>query len=694
MEDISQDNSVSSTSEQPLTSSGILENKPRLASIEISSATVSEGSNGTSTSQSDINSSIADEHLAESISIGFTESTDIPNTNLNLEPSILESQFQDNNRPQNIASSGLESLDMLTITRSSDGNVPTSNNSTEVQPIQSQESSEIAHASLGVSIPNGITDITMGETVLNAHIPTVVTNLQQPTPVPLEQPSPENDLDDIDRALNNEAVNYSSDDEGDSVTNSEMSPARVITGDSVDQSPESDVTAESESDGSASSSSSDNSDSSDLSDSSDSDSDSDAAEVNGENQQGDVNAGNGTSTSTSARGPERRFRRNRRDVLEDDLGDLSDDDGESGPLKTKNEVLDEPAPQLPADFTINPKTQIECAGTLGNISEKTVLITASTSGEYRILNENSIFCFADRTPIGILYETFGRIQSPIYIVKFDSPDKARELKSRVGEKVYYVVSSSSFVLTEAIKKVKGCDASDMHDEEIPIEEQDFSDDAKESEKKTKKKNKKKNKKKQESSGQENSAEHDTSVQLNGQGNVNGQKRKLNNRNSQQNNNRFKNQKLDNQNGQNYQQIQYQQQIPQLAQGYPNQFPGMGFPMQYQQQQQQQQMPWQGGMATQMPTAMPGFQIQNLTPDQIAYLQQVASALQPQSQPVAHYPQNQPQPVNAFGQLNNTNNAVNTSNITNLLMQLQSHHHQPFQNDQAPGGGDGSDGDYE
>ncbi|ODQ68126.1 NAF1-domain-containing protein [Nadsonia fulvescens var. elongata DSM 6958] len=177
------------------------------------------------------------------------------------------------------------------------------------------------------------------------------------------------------------------------------------------------------------------------------------------------------------------------------LDGLSDDEDSVGPLRTKNEIVDAPVPILPEDFVITPQMAIEPIGTLLSVLDSTAVIKASVSGEFRVLDDKSVFCFGDRSLIGMLFETFGRVQAPMYTVKFKDPEQTIPLKSRKGETVYYVVSNASFIYTDNIKAIKGSDASNWHDEEIPIEEQEHSDDEKEMEQKSKLKAKKKSKKK-------------------------------------------------------------------------------------------------------------------------------------------------------------------------------------------------------
>ncbi|ODV85034.1 hypothetical protein CANARDRAFT_28754 [[Candida] arabinofermentans NRRL YB-2248] len=180
-----------------------------------------------------------------------------------------------------------------------------------------------------------------------------------------------------------------------------------------------------------------------------------------------------------------------------DLVGLDDEDNEGdnddGPILSKNEVADEKAPEVPEDFKIEQDTPLAYVGDITGMVEKSILIKANTSGEFKVLKEGSILCFEDRTVLGPLFETFGRLQSPVYRVKFNSAEQFEKYKDKKGARVFYVVPSSEFILTNSIKIFKGTDASNWNDEELPEAEQEFSDDEKEALSKSSKKKKKKQK---------------------------------------------------------------------------------------------------------------------------------------------------------------------------------------------------------
>lgn len=163
---------------------------------------------------------------------------------------------------------------------------------------------------------------------------------------------------------------------------------------------------------------------------------------------------------------------NKTDILEEE------EDVIDGPIVSKNEVTEE-APTLPKDYKIPENAPLEYVGDIIGLVEQSAIIKANTSGEFRVLKENSVLCFEDRLVLGPLFEVFGRLQTPNYRVKYNTDEEFQKFKDKKGCKVYYVVPESQFVYTDSIKKFKGTDASNCHDEELPEEEQDFSDDEQE-----------------------------------------------------------------------------------------------------------------------------------------------------------------------------------------------------------------------
>ncbi|OAA32195.1 H/ACA ribonucleoprotein complex, subunit Gar1/Naf1 [Moelleriella libera RCEF 2490] len=175
----------------------------------------------------------------------------------------------------------------------------------------------------------------------------------------------------------------------------------------------------------------------------------------------------------------------------------SDDEGErtkgstAAQLRTKNEVAQEVLPK--PDITITEEMKIEELGSVENIVENIMLIKAITPGEYQVLDTGSVLCNAERTVIGVVAETIGKVLQPMYTVYFNSAAEIKELGLEIGHGIFYPVDHAHYVFTQPLKNLKGSDASNLHDEEIGDEEMEFSDDEKEAEYKRSLKQKKRDK---------------------------------------------------------------------------------------------------------------------------------------------------------------------------------------------------------
>lgn len=176
----------------------------------------------------------------------------------------------------------------------------------------------------------------------------------------------------------------------------------------------------------------------------------------------------------------------------------SDDEGTKGAkgassaqVRTKNEVAEEPVPK--PEVSITPEMKIEELGSIEHIVETIMLVKASTTGEYQVLDTGSVLCTSERVVIGVVSETIGKVLQPMYTVRFSSEDDIKELGLEVGTKLFYPVDHASYVFTEPLKGLKGSDASNLHDEEVGDDEMEFSDDEKEADYKRAIKQKKRDK---------------------------------------------------------------------------------------------------------------------------------------------------------------------------------------------------------
>lgn len=172
----------------------------------------------------------------------------------------------------------------------------------------------------------------------------------------------------------------------------------------------------------------------------------------------------------------------------DDEGTSKGAKGAGAQLRTKNEVPEEIIPK--PDVTITPEMPITKLGDVEGVVDNIVLIKAFTTGEYQVLREESVLCLEDRSVIGVVSETLGRVEQPLYCVRFTNAAAIIEAGLSVGTTVYYSEQHSTYVFTQALKAYKGTDASNLYDEEVGDEEMEFSDDEKEAEHKRRIKQKK------------------------------------------------------------------------------------------------------------------------------------------------------------------------------------------------------------
>jgi H/ACA ribonucleoprotein complex non-core subunit NAF1 len=156
------------------------------------------------------------------------------------------------------------------------------------------------------------------------------------------------------------------------------------------------------------------------------------------------------------------------------------DKADRAQLRTTNEKPEEVVPKPNITLT---DEKIEELGVVEGIVESTVLIKAKVSGEYQVLESGSLLCLKDRTVVGVVAELFGRVEQPMYTIRFTNDAAIQEAGLSVpGTAVYYVEPPhSTFVFTQPLKSIKGSDASNFHDEEVGDDEMEFSDDEAEAE---------------------------------------------------------------------------------------------------------------------------------------------------------------------------------------------------------------------
>jgi Gar1/Naf1 RNA binding region len=183
-------------------------------------------------------------------------------------------------------------------------------------------------------------------------------------------------------------------------------------------------------------------------------------------------------------------------AVEDGHAD-SDDEGKLGPIRTKNERDLDGVFITPIDVDITPQFSLVPVGFVKSLMEKAIVIeslpnalapASAIPNPYasshdmvsmaRALDADTVLCLADsRRPLGRVFETFGPVTSPFYVVRFNSQKDIENFGDavHVGAQVSYVAEMSSVVVAGDIRR-KGYDASNIHDEELPTERLDYSDD--------------------------------------------------------------------------------------------------------------------------------------------------------------------------------------------------------------------------
>ncbi|CCO32766.1 H/ACA ribonucleoprotein complex non-core subunit NAF1 AltName: Full=Nuclear assembly factor 1 [Rhizoctonia solani AG-1 IB] len=169
-------------------------------------------------------------------------------------------------------------------------------------------------------------------------------------------------------------------------------------------------------------------------------------------------------------------------ALQQVLGDSDAEDDEDAPsgsiaqyAGTKNEVL-LPEVKAPELTIVPPEEVIELIGEVMTVIDSVVVIKGYASGVDRVLDTDSLLAFEDRKVFGVVFETFGAVKQPLYSVRFPSASAIDKNTVWAGKQIFHVPTRSNFVFTSDVARIKGSDASNLHDEEVAEDQLDFSDD--------------------------------------------------------------------------------------------------------------------------------------------------------------------------------------------------------------------------
>ncbi|KAF5897200.1 coiled-coil domain-containing protein, partial [Clarias magur] len=151
------------------------------------------------------------------------------------------------------------------------------------------------------------------------------------------------------------------------------------------------------------------------------------------------------------------------------------------PVRTQDELLIEELPAV-ENLTISlPEgTDLEPVGIISSIVDQLVIVESKK--DTPPLNDDSVLFTKDRVSIGRVFEVFGPVCQPYYILRFNSQDDIQQKELKITEPVYFapkIKDFTEYIFVEQIKQAKGSDASWKNDQEPPPEALDFSDDEKE-----------------------------------------------------------------------------------------------------------------------------------------------------------------------------------------------------------------------
>uniref|UniRef100_G3T3A9 H/ACA ribonucleoprotein complex subunit n=1 Tax=Loxodonta africana TaxID=9785 RepID=G3T3A9_LOXAF len=159
------------------------------------------------------------------------------------------------------------------------------------------------------------------------------------------------------------------------------------------------------------------------------------------------------------------------------------------PLKTKDELLLDELPSVEELTIILPEDiELKPLGMVSSIIEQLVIIESMSS--VPPVNEDTVIFRSDRQAAGKIFEIFGRVAHPFYVLRFNSSEHIESKGIKIKDTMYFAPSMKDFtqyVFTEKLKQERGSDASWKNDQEPPPEALDFSDDEKETEAKQRKK---------------------------------------------------------------------------------------------------------------------------------------------------------------------------------------------------------------
>ncbi|XP_042664308.1 H/ACA ribonucleoprotein complex non-core subunit NAF1 isoform X2 [Tyto alba] len=194
----------------------------------------------------------------------------------------------------------------------------------------------------------------------------------------------------------------------------------------------------------------------------------------------DTDSDSSSTTSSSSCSPS---------TVSDEDDHPNEKDNRSYCVKTKDELpVDELPPVEDLSIILPDDVELKLFGTVSSIIEQLVIIESLRG--LPPVNEESIIFKENRQAAGKIFEIFGPVLHPFYVLRFNSSEHIKAKGINVQDSMYFAPSVEDFtqyIFAEKLKQEKGSDASWKNDQEPPPEALDFSDDEKEREAKHKKK---------------------------------------------------------------------------------------------------------------------------------------------------------------------------------------------------------------
>ena len=181
-----------------------------------------------------------------------------------------------------------------------------------------------------------------------------------------------------------------------------------------------------------------------------------------------------------------------------------DDEVPSGPVRSKNEVEREPVDSLTGSRVDSGRALGEVGKVIYRIDkESTVVVQASSTSAP--LDVGALLCSANEVILGRVHDVFGPVAEPFYCVHWALAPREKWVEGACltmedmedvkldhvvkegvfanGAPIFSPLDENSIVSPAMIGNMmssRGCDASNLFDEELPLEQQEHSDDEAES----------------------------------------------------------------------------------------------------------------------------------------------------------------------------------------------------------------------